>query len=271
MEGVFNTVPLRPVTAPGRLSGGDHVDFPERYVLAQKLEYIRTCRVKHRGNRTRLRLVTDPNIVGEKNVFPRESRRGLPLRKGINKSWDAMRPTSPSMQRDFEIFPGAEQDVRTDFGYRNQTVRPVSPSMLSTGTTGGLGPVSTAGSMSAEEPAEDSPRGGEDRPWFTESIKATSRPGMASTAAARKADYCVFQAHSSSLTAFKRVPFHGDGWNSSTLLDSNTYWDNRIANARGARVGDSAGSIFEYRSRRSQFFDKNSLATTSRATLNLTK
>ena len=94
-------------------------EFEARYRHIQQLEYIRRCRVRPRGPQSQMRLLISPFGLQDVEHYPRESKRGLPIRKGVNRSLDKLRPLSPEMHHDFGIMPNSLAQVRSEFGYKH--------------------------------------------------------------------------------------------------------------------------------------------------------
>lgn len=206
----------------------DTDEFSERYLYIQKLDYIRRCRVNQRGEKTRLRLITDPKK--DMSHFPRDSRRGLPIRKGLNRSWDKMSPRSPPVSIDFAIKPAYLSPIRSDFGYRNQIgaieKRPKSPERPRTS--------SSCTYLDDADSVADS--------IVSNTTRASNKTGLAATRAASVAEFSVFKERSNSPEAFRRLKQQGGGWNSSVSKETG-YWATRMLHGKGCRTGESPSTI----------------------------
>jgi len=106
MDGLVNNQPFIGSLVPpdAALLYAPDSEVTASYVKAQKLAYIRACRTRRRGSAGRLRLLTPP--ARHTTVYPRESKRGLSMRHGLNRSLDGWQPRLETMER-AELHRGA--------------------------------------------------------------------------------------------------------------------------------------------------------------------
>jgi hypothetical protein len=236
----------QPVNDLLELSGHE---FEARYRHVQQLEYIRRCRVKPRGPGQQMRLLISPFGLQPDDHHPRDSKRGLPLRKGLNRSLDKLRPLSPEMNQDFDIKPNAFAQVRSEFGYRNPRGYSVKTSHETQSRTnlGGVG----ANSSSASLPISPIAGGGETealgmsgRPSTANESVHTCKAALASTHAAGRLNGSIFSGMEQYSSTVASEKLSVTDWNSSTQSPHGRgYWVNWQAHADGHRVGDAPHSV----------------------------
>ena len=93
-------------------------------------EYIRRCRLRPRGPLSQMRLLISPFGTQDCDHYPSESKRGLPIRKGVNRSLDKLRPLSPHMETDFGIMPNSMAQARSEGCQESWTAVPLRFSRL---------------------------------------------------------------------------------------------------------------------------------------------
>ena len=93
--------------------------------LVRIQEYIRRCRLRPRGPLSQMRLLISPFGTQDCDHYPSESKRGLPIRKGVHRSLDKLRPLSPHMETDFGIMPNSMAQASEKFRQESRTAAPL--------------------------------------------------------------------------------------------------------------------------------------------------